>query len=1422
MNWSKFQTHDMAPDKAFEVLCNQLFVNWSTEEYKSDIASTRVVNGAGGDGGVESYAVLKDGSIIGLQAKWFPTSMTSNQITQIKNSIKTAKKVRPEITRYIVCVPRDLASKTAQSKNSEDARWDNMIISVSAEYPDLTVELWNETRLVAELQRPSSSGIFKFWFENAEVSDKSVQYAFEKAKSSWLTTKYAPDLNVFGSIAQTISLFLGDISQRDEQAKTFKKINELCDKYYFAAEAFSALCGNYPEITDILTETTSKVNAVAIECLKIIAWYSNETPPNDDVDISTFNIDFDSISDSINQLRDFTRHPLHASEVTKALHKLGEFDFYTLLKDFEQSRHKKSLLFLGAPGTGKTHGIGAMAEKLLTDGIHIPLLIQARNIHESSTWKDIVSNYLGLSANWDEDEIWQALISLANRQMVQEPLLSSETKISPKVIFFVDGLDESSTHERWVDRIRETTAITSIYPQIRFCFTARPTAFKEQIDYAKVERLSNAGDVPTHRLFDEYMHFYNITTQNNGWLKYALNTPLALKLFCEIHQGQTINLSSRAEVSMESLWRKKIEKIENEYCKKNGRPEKNQYVLKAIVFLSEQFVDIERLEHSSLVDELAIELKIATEYAESLVNYLEEYGILSCYCEHGTGLAPDTYFYYPGIQGYFDYASAVHIISQYEHPRNIDFNDCKAIQTNTLNGLAIISIQNYGYLLTQNPTIDVIIDARSREELNLWTLLHADHSTAAKFKEWVLGVMSENADSLITVVNRLVLPLSKDCEHPLGVMLLDKFLNSFETPAQRDIIWSVPGYLRNSVGKRWYQSEKLELEGDDYSLDSEDTHAGCPIIYAWALSSVNNFLRKRYRDRLMKWACLVPEEFYGLFLKFSSVNDPQIKSDLFSVMMCLVYDRADQTLVKNASDWILENILHSDRIDSNRDISIRYYSIAIIKKAITMGILDEQTVIEYMPPYTASSYSITLNKEALSGTRMGGYSAINYDLSRYVLIDHIKQNFNCYSQRDATQFEKLVSSVIAEQPEYTGMTVENFIISAAYAYVLEMGWSAREFYNLDKYKSGKRIIGGVDCSIRGTYNPATHGSQSPVMTVCEKYVWQARNVISGFLCDRLLFGGDNTPVTDYGLLDDFAIPIQEGHIINPNNIPDDRPWHIPEPECVVLDGSPVCAKEVIINVLNAPTLDWKKWILFKNVDRAYRIDSEDLVALDMYSCFYGNAGVETSLFISTILINEEDVPNFADAIIEKSRKTNCVANPPDWNGGIYSSCYITPKEVCWFPWKTRYNPSNAEEFPQFKLDAAVDTCCCNSTEYGDVYFDLPSLPVRDILGITDSDGYLFFNREQNIVAEQSIAGEKWKTYQKYLIANAPNLFEKMNATGKTLVWVMKELRKDSGYAREKFGEFGAERAKSYIGYFSAGHFVIKEIYSEIWNSFSDN
>ena len=107
-----------------------------------------------------------------------------------------------------------------------------------------------------------------------------------------------------------------------------------------------------------------------------------------------------------------------------------------------------------------------------------------------------------------------------------------------------------------------------------------------------------------------------------------------------------------------------------------------------------------------MIRELKNGLSVSDEKAERLLQYLENYGVLSSRCEWGTGILPDRYNYFPGIQGYFDYAAAAILIERYGHPQNIDFRECQGIDSNTLNGLAILAIQKYDYLLTRNVTLD--------------------------------------------------------------------------------------------------------------------------------------------------------------------------------------------------------------------------------------------------------------------------------------------------------------------------------------------------------------------------------------------------------------------------------------------------------------------------------------------------------------------------------------------------------------------------------------------------------------------------------------------------------------------------------------------------------------------------------------------
>lgn len=65
MNWNSFNTYGDSPNNAFETLCNQLFERYLKRTYLNDLNKFRVINGSGGDGGIEAYGQLVSGEIIG-------------------------------------------------------------------------------------------------------------------------------------------------------------------------------------------------------------------------------------------------------------------------------------------------------------------------------------------------------------------------------------------------------------------------------------------------------------------------------------------------------------------------------------------------------------------------------------------------------------------------------------------------------------------------------------------------------------------------------------------------------------------------------------------------------------------------------------------------------------------------------------------------------------------------------------------------------------------------------------------------------------------------------------------------------------------------------------------------------------------------------------------------------------------------------------------------------------------------------------------------------------------------------------------------------------------------------------------------------------------------------------------------------------
>lgn len=794
MDWTKFQNYSESNTKAFETLCNQLFENWCKEEYKETIKAFQIINGAGGDGGIESFATLNDDYIIGMQAKWFRENLNANRIGQIKNSIKTALKIRPQINRYIVCIPRDLASLTGKGNDAEDKRWNNLLNDLKNEYPNLLIELWTESRIEKELQKDASAGILKFWFKNSEISEDRLKFSFDKSKNGWLSNRYVPVLNQFGTIKKHVVQILGDEEARVNLYNTLNDALKLIEKYNYAVSELASICGDKDQVLfSELYKLQNEFNSSKIEILKIIEWLKFESIIKLTINERIFLNNSNVIEDLLNDSPIKYDYRYHCRDIIDIIKKIEYLNLFDLIYNFKQSLKEGPLVFLGEPGTGKTNGVAAITQQLIEEDVHVPILIQAKNIPAHYGWKDIIISSLAIADNWDEFELWQALVSLTNRKKIKYFSEENDINILPKVLIIVDGIDEAADYDFWKNKIKEAAVILKDFPVLRFCFTSRSHVLSSQIYDSNIVTIPSVGDVPCYKLFDSYIKAYNIKIKNANWLKYSFNTPLTLKLFCEIYQNQTIFDNKKIDSSIACLLKNKIALVDEEFSKFSNVSKDNQYIFKTIKLLALEFAQKAELEREEIINLAISKLKCERHIMESLIQYLEKYGIIYKISHRQEGLlAEDKICYYIGIQGYFDYAITIMLLDRFKHPQEIDFNNNKNIPQNSLYVLGIIAIQQYDYLITENDSLSNIIDAQFEEKLQFYSLRNSRAETADCYVQSLKDLMLKNSESLIAITNNLILPLSRNVNHPLGVSLLHNFLMDFKYPAHRDLLWSVP------------------------------------------------------------------------------------------------------------------------------------------------------------------------------------------------------------------------------------------------------------------------------------------------------------------------------------------------------------------------------------------------------------------------------------------------------------------------------------------------------------------------------------------------------------------------------------------------------------------------------------------------------
>jgi phage gp46-like protein len=155
----------------------------------------RKIEGAGGDGGVEAYWVLSNGTERGWQAKFHQDAGDINW-TALNGSITTAMSTHPAILHVTVAMPCDLTDVRVQRGTSAREKWNTRLGTwKTAAGRPFNVEFLGGTQIERMLADPRAAGLREYWFGDRELSDAWFRERFEQTVAS-LDERYHPEDHV--------------------------------------------------------------------------------------------------------------------------------------------------------------------------------------------------------------------------------------------------------------------------------------------------------------------------------------------------------------------------------------------------------------------------------------------------------------------------------------------------------------------------------------------------------------------------------------------------------------------------------------------------------------------------------------------------------------------------------------------------------------------------------------------------------------------------------------------------------------------------------------------------------------------------------------------------------------------------------------------------------------------------------------------------------------------------------------------------------------------------------------------------------------------------------------------------------------------------------------------------------------------------
>jgi hypothetical protein len=1393
MNFETFKTYSDSPQNAFETFCTQLFERYLRRKYGSKLIKFRVVNGAGGDGGIEAYGQLANGDLIAVQAKWFRTSMQDSEINQIEKSVNTAMTHRKNIVEYFICVPRALASvKMGKGKvavaNTEEYRVDQLTTKIKTAYPNTTFTWWFEQDMQNELLESDNEGMNKFWFERDVITLNQLVHQFELEKDAWIDKRYIPELHGPGVIQSHIEQLLYSQPYRKELLSRIGKSTKLLQNTTALitrlSETLDASNAILPELKSIQANIDHNLAAILLVSTAIQEGVS--TLPL--ISLQPMSVSGDLLT-TLDQWRPSAMQLGLPRRLLELLDRIVELDLQGILNQIKNEIEQSGRLFVGNGGTGKTHALSNTVDIRLNLQKVPALIIRAKGA-PASDWTSLLKKALDID-NWNKNEMLSALETLAVRADYQAAKVlnpGDELKNEPtKVIICVDGLEEDTEHwQEWYERIRESITLNKRFSRVRFAFTARPYFLNEAEMPAagnfRVIEIPREGDVPVQGAIDRYFEHFNISVEPRSLVR-GIDTLYALRLFCKLYKGQKLTAEDEILTAEHDLLNEKINRMEEEFKQVKSLGAARTPVRNSIGAIAEVFYTHAEITHPDLFTLLKEGPLSYLDNAEveRVIEFLVNNAFLTkSEVPIGKGVMRTMQVNYT-----LTYQSIMEIIMAEKYVdgvinkeiTNIPAHLSEVSESSELSGQQLVNqrivqeivntlFHDHGLLIGRDGFLAEGISTSTIQQLQIKALIQAPPDVAASFKTNIDALYFKDHKSRHFVFRNLIYPSAASSANHFGAEYLHGLLMQQPTAVARDKIWLAMDrhdiheleqqesqqYFRYDLRRVIDPNGEGELYLPELSLNNE-----YPLIFGWALATLDQSFRERLRAALTAWAIKQPQEFKLLLDKLFPCNDPQIQEDLAAITLGVASRLKDRAGLKELAEWALANVFAIP--GSHRDIIVRTGFRSVVERAFYAGVISVEEAKQARPRRVDPMQFIPVDANALEKGGEEIYPIV-HDLAWYV----IKRAFNDFFDYDSVdkktepedERQEFLKAYL-EHLRLEHLSVYSWTISAAIAYMKSLGFNRTE-------DNGNG------------YTDASHGSKSKLFTLEEKYTWLAVHYIQGYLSDHLPLKDNEDFVKDYMQIVNIGNPAEFLGIMPHQEMPDiEDNWIVKELLAPEMQEQGTPDEQVKVAVESEPVIDFNNWIHFSDKDFRSEGGDKEWLALFNYTNIHDSKSyIYSSVDIRGVLIEEGQSLALLDMVKNHPRRSSFVESIDRMVSSPDTDTYSNPTDVVWMKWigetydkETYYLPPHGEEQ---LMHYTVTSVTKDTVENGEDEIYIPSKIVQDMLGITEMAQQLFLDEKGRIMAINHILSRPNYDKQEMTLVPKEEFLAKLNADGKEIVW----------------------------------------------------